>query len=44
MFSSCPNRDEALGAGADEFLLKPEGIYAVPETVALLLGGRGRYS
>jgi two-component system chemotaxis response regulator CheY len=42
MFSSCPDRDEALGAGADEFLQKPEGIYAVRETVALLLGGRGR--
>ena len=44
MFSSCPNREEALGAGADEFLQKPEGIYAVRETVALLLGGRGRHA
>lgn len=42
MFSSCPNREEALGAGADEFLQKPEGIYAVRETAALLLGERGR--
>ncbi len=37
MFSSGPNRAEALDAGADEFLQKPEGIYAVRETVALLL-------
>lgn len=37
-FSSGPQRAEALGAGADEFLKKPEGIYAVRETVALLLG------
>lgn len=37
-FSSGPLRAEALGAGADEFLKKPEGIYAVRETVALLLG------
>jgi two-component system chemotaxis response regulator CheY len=44
MFSSYPNRDESLGAGADEFLRKPEGIYAVRETVALLLGGRGRHA
>ena len=42
MFSSCPTREEALGAGADEFLQKPEGIYEVRETVALLLGGQGR--
>ena len=41
MFSSCPKREEALGAGADEFLLKPEGIYSVRETVAHLLGGQG---
>jgi two-component system chemotaxis response regulator CheY len=41
MFSSGPHRGEALGAGADEFLQKLEGIYAVRETVALLLGGRG---
>jgi len=44
MFSSRPDREEALGAGADEFLQKPEGIYAVRETVALLLGGRGRHA
>lgn len=44
MFSSCPRRSEALGAGADAFLLKPEGINAVGETVALLLGGRGRHA
>ena len=37
MFSSGPHRAEALRAGADEFLMKPEGIYAVGETVALLL-------
>lgn len=42
MFSSCPHGEEALGAGTDEFLRKPEGIYAVRETAALLLGGRGR--
>lgn len=42
MFSSGPDRAEALEAGADEFLQKPEGIYAVGETVALLLGGAGR--
>ena len=44
IFSSYPNREEALGAGADEFLRKPEGIYAVRETIALLLGGRGRHA
>ncbi len=44
MFSSCPTREEALGAGADEFLQKPEGIYAVRETVALLLGGQRRHA
>ena len=42
IFSSYPSREEALGAGADEFLQKPEGIYAMRETVALLLGGQGR--
>ena len=42
MFSSGPHREEALGVGANEFLKKPEGIYAVGETVALLLGGQGR--
>lgn len=44
MFSSYANRDEALGAGADEFLQKPEGIYAVRETVALLLGEQWRHA
>lgn len=44
MFSSCPHREEALDAGANEFLKKPEGIYAVGETVALLLGGQGRHA
>ena len=43
MFSSGANRAEALDAGADEFLRKPEGIYAVGETVALLLDGPGRH-
>jgi CheY-like chemotaxis protein len=38
MFSSGPHREEALGAGANEFLKKPEGIYAMLETVTLLLG------
>ena len=43
MFSSRPTREEALGAGADEFLRKPEGIYAVGKLVALLLSsGRTR--
>jgi CheY-like chemotaxis protein len=42
MFSSGPRRAEALGAGANEFLKKPEGIYSVGEAVALLLGGQGR--
>lgn len=42
MFPSCPKSEEALGAGADEFLQKPEGIYAVRETAALLLCGEGR--
>src|SRR5215212_1718447 len=37
MFSSGPHRAEALRAGADEFLKKPEGIYAVGTLVALLL-------
>ena len=44
MFSSGPHRAEALDSGANEFLQKPEGIYAVRETVALLLGGRGRHA
>ena len=43
MFSSGPNRAEALRAGADEFLKKPEGIYAVGKTVALLLATPGRH-
>lgn len=42
MFSSCPRRSEAIGAGTDAFLRKPEGIYAVGETVTLLLGAPGR--
>lgn len=37
-FTSGPLRAEALDAGADEFLKKPEGVHAVRETVALLLG------
>lgn len=44
MFSSGPRRAEALDAGANEFLKKPEGIYAVSETVALLLGGPRRHA
>ena len=43
MFSSGPNREEAMRAGADEFLEKPEGIYAVSKTVALLLAAPGRH-
>ena len=43
MFSSGPHRAEALRAGADEFLKKPEGIYAVGKTVALLLATPGRH-
>ena len=43
MFTSAPHRAEALRAGADEFLKKPEGIYAVGKLVALLLSsGRPR--
>jgi CheY-like chemotaxis protein len=42
MFSSGPYRADALRAGANEFLKKPEGIYEVREAVALLLGGPGR--
>jgi two-component system chemotaxis response regulator CheY len=44
MFSSGPNREEAMRAGADEFLEKPEGIYAVGETVALLLATTRRHT
>lgn len=44
MFSSGPHRAEALRAGADEFLMKPEGIYAVGETVALLLAKSERHA
>lgn len=44
MFSSGPHREESRRAGANEFLNKPEGIYTVGETVALLLGGRGRHA
>ena len=44
MFSSGPHRAEALRAGADEFLTKPEGIYAVGETVALLLAKSERHA
>ena len=44
MFSSGPRSAEALGAGANEFLMKPEGIYAVREMVALLLGGPRRHA
>ena len=43
MFSSGANRAEALDAGADEFLKKPEGIYEVGKTVAHLLDGPGRH-
>ena len=44
MFSSGPHRSEALRAGADEFLMKPEGIYAVGKTVALLLATTERHA
>ena len=37
MFSSGPYRADALGAGADEFLKKPEGIYALGKAAAHLL-------
>jgi two-component system chemotaxis response regulator CheY len=44
MFSSSPRQAEALRAGADEFLKKPEGIYAVGKTVALLLATSKRHA
>jgi CheY-like chemotaxis protein len=33
-----------LGAGTEEFLQNPEGIYTVREKVALLLGGQGQHA
>ncbi len=44
MFSSGPHGEEALGAGANEFLKKPEGVYAVRETVTLLLTTPGQHT
>ena len=44
MFSSGPHRMEALRVGADEFLQKPEGIYAMGKTVALLLATQGLHA
>lgn len=44
MFSSGPHRAEALRAGADEFLRKPEGIHAMGKTVALLLTTPGLHA
>lgn len=44
MFSSGPHRAEALRAGADEFLKKPEGIYEVSKTVTRLLDASERHA
>lgn len=44
MFSSGSHRTEALRTGTDEFLMKPEGIYAMCKTVALLLTTPGLHA
>ena len=44
MFSSGPHRTEALRVGADEFLQKPEGIYAMGKAAALLLATQGLHA